>query len=107
MAEPLSFSLTASQVPAPPDSPAWVDQLRWAVCVIDPDQVGRMKFLAGCLTYALNRGGLTRKQGEVCQAIIDELIASWRAGELYCQIVPDARARHGQDLASMEPEGRA
>lgn len=104
------WSLTESQVPSPPARRNAIDVLRWALAVIDPDDHGQMKFLAGCLAYALgNGGGLTEKQGRVCQEIVRKITADWEIGALACQLTPDDDDEDDGvvHLADMQPEGSA
>lgn len=85
------FTLTQSQVPAPPDSTLWVDQLRWAIAVIDGRQTARIRFLAGSLAYALSNGGkISNKQANVCDDILAKIQADYDVGALACQAIPDS-----------------
>lgn len=84
-----TFSLTMTQVPAPPESTAWIDILRWMICVMDRDD-GRLSFVAGCLSHSLRYGGLSDRQHNVCEPIFHRVVDDWRAGVLICQnVLPD------------------
>lgn len=105
---PLDFTLTCDQVPDFPSSTLWADQLRWAICVCDPDETIRLKFLAGCLAYAIENDGLTKAQATAASDIIRKIRKAWAEGSLLCQLTPpDEGPDTGIDLAAVEPEGRA
>lgn len=75
------YSLAPSQVPAPPASAQWVEQLRWCMAVMDsdPDELG---FVAGLISYAIKQGGLTEKQAKYAQRLLDRVTEDWEAGKL-------------------------
>lgn len=101
---PVRFGLTCGQVPEFPETCAWVDMLRWAICVVDPEPPGTLRFLAGCLAYALrNDGRITTEQARVARDIIRRLREDHGNGDLLCQMTPD----DDMALASMTPEGSA
>jgi hypothetical protein len=84
----------------PPPGSAWVDALRWLVCVMDSDDRGSLAFVASCLAWALNHDGtLTERQARACQKVLQRVTRAWHAGILDVQI--DRR------LADVEPAGRA
>lgn len=78
------FTLLCDEVPEPPESPLWVDLLRWVVCVMDPDD-RRIGFVAGCLSHACQHDGLSARQASACQAILNSVMKAWADGVLVCQ----------------------
>lgn len=78
------FTLFCDEVPEPPESGLWVDLLRWMICVMDPAD-SRTAFVAGCLSYAAQNDGLSAKQAEACQAILNAVCKAWADGVLVCQ----------------------
>ena len=78
------FALYCDEVPDPPATTLWVDLLRWAVCVMDPEDK-RLTFVAGCLSFATQNEGLTAKQSSACEAILKSLHQDWQNGILVCQ----------------------
>jgi hypothetical protein len=78
------FTLTADQVPDPPESGLWANVLRWCICVMDPKDT-RTPFIASCLAHALRNGGLTEGQQEACVRITQSVLLGWQEGILVCQ----------------------
>ena len=79
-----TFTLTCDEVPDPPKSSLWADLLRWMVCVMDPADK-RIAFVAGCLSSAIQKDGLTEKQAAACAAILSTVCQAWSDGILVCQ----------------------
>ena len=71
-------------VPDPPESDLWDDQLRWCVFVMNKGDPQR-HFAASCLTWVLKSGGLTERQSAACAKMIARIHGLWAAGALDCQ----------------------
>jgi hypothetical protein len=76
-------------VPAPPETDLWDDQLRWCVFVMNKGDPQR-HFAASCLAWVLKSGGLTERQGAACGKMIDRVIRLYEAEALDCQAEIDA-----------------
>jgi hypothetical protein len=101
------FSLNAAQVPDPPDSTLWIDQLKWAVTVADADD-SDLAFLASLLSHAIRGGGLTLRQEPHARKAIDRLEAMWREGRLRAQQIDPADSPwRAPALADVKPAGEA
>jgi hypothetical protein len=77
-----------SHVPEPPDTSLWLDDLRWAVTVMDDDD-DALAFVTSVLSYCVENNGITKKQGEAAGRIIKRLKREFLAGVLACQIPVD------------------
>ena len=78
------FSLNQDQIPDYPTDKAWTSILRWLVCVMDHHDT-RLGFISGCLSYAIKNEGLTPKQAEACNHILEAIRSDFMAGILVCQ----------------------
>ena len=76
-------------VPSPPDSTLWDDQLRWCVFVMNKGDPQR-HFAASCLSWVLKSGGLTDRQASACAKMLRRVLALYEAGALDCQAEPEA-----------------
>lgn len=79
-----AFTLVSDQVPEPPQSSTWADILRWAVTVMDPRDP-RLAFMASCLSYAIEKEGLTERQVDACEKIFARVLDAYRSRTLVCQ----------------------
>lgn len=81
----LTFSLHSGQAPDRPESTLWIDQLRWLICVIDPDDTS-LAFIASVFGQALkNAGNLSKRQSDACQKILNRVARAHDEGRLDCQ----------------------
>jgi hypothetical protein len=101
----IPFTLTLYEVPRPPESNTWADHLRWCVAVMDHDDAD-LRFTASLLSHALG-GGLTDRQRPYADKIIRRVRAMWEEGRLRAQQTEPRRAAADEDLASIEPAGKA
>ena len=83
-----TFTLECHQVPAPPPTAAlWADWLRWLVVVMNPDDP-QLHFAASLLSHALKAGGLSEKQANAGNRMIERILAAYSAGDLRCMKAP-------------------
>ncbi len=100
------YRLHPSQVPDFPASLLWVDQLRWCLAVMDADDPD-LGFAASLLSHAVDKGGLTEKQGKYASRIVQRVQALWLAEALSCQRRPSAPVPPPPSLSEMATKGQA
>lgn len=101
-----SYGLHPSQVPDFPATTAWIDLLRWCVAVMDATDRD-LGFAASLLSHAVDRGGLTEKQGHHALRLVERVRALWLAEALAYQRCPAAPAPQAASLSNMIPKGQA
>jgi hypothetical protein len=105
--ESVPFCLNQYEVPTPPRSDLWVDQLRWVVAVMDHDD-GDLGFVASLLAYAIRNRGLTQRQQPHADKILRRIHAMWSEGRLRAQHTePEPVMSPSRDLAHVDPAGEA
>lgn len=90
------YSLLSHQVPDPPDTRLWDDNLRWALMVADPGS-SDLKWASFLLTAYLKAGKLSTKQAEVGNEVLQRLYDRFADRELWCQ-AGGPRRQEGQGV---------
>lgn len=93
-----------SHVPDYPETDFWVDQLRWAVTVMNDDD-GALGFVTSVLAYCVDNDGITKKQGDAVGRILRRLRQESMAGVLDCQINDEdgeITAQHAQEARTLQ-----
>lgn len=71
-------------VPPRPSKSKWEHQLRWLIAVMDDDD-SSIQFVASCLSHCIKNDGLTQRQAQACQRILDRVSDMWMRSVLDCQ----------------------
>lgn len=98
------FMLLDYQVPECPASTLWSDQLRWLICVMNPDD-GSLHYIASVLAYALKNDCLTDRQSKAANKILRRVRLDFAAGVLDCQLNEDVTDNLDKSLADMDIKG--
>lgn len=86
------YALSPEQVPPPPygGNVSWACALRWCVAVMDHDDKG-LSFVASCLSYAVKSGGLSIRQQQACDKILNRVVDQYQIEKLDCQVGMETR----------------